>query len=299
MEQRERLVSITLPHNHQSTVIPVASEALEALQRTGILQNTPLINVQIELESSRCSVEDCNEFGAYLFLPTCRRVCNTCLYKNAAFNIMTLPMAARLFSIPINDILNSEVPIIHAVGGSYQMNGLYNTTENKEALVSTAQVKEMCLKQRPLINMQRLHSNSIDNQDPLSYHLGRWILFDVPFRESLGKLSKDERSQDWYTAAACIPFPFVDEWGKVRKAFRCGGCDAAFWNCTQMKNLLGPKWEVLGKLFDIEDRLKGTMEGYDTIALEVEKTYLQEEFEEHIASCRCLKWLEELGAKIR
>jgi hypothetical protein len=292
MERRERLISISLPANHQSADIPLASEALEALRRTGILKHHPRINIQVELEMSRCSVETCNAFGAYLFLPTCQRVCNLCIHKNAAFNIMALPVAAKLFNIPVDDILNSEVPILQAIGGSYQIQGLYNSVEDNERLVCTEQVKEMCLRRRSLVSVQNLHSSSIDNQDPMSYNLGLWILFDVSFQQSIGKLAKEERSQDWHTAAGCIPFPCVDDKGSVRKSYRCGACEQAFWECSEMHNLRGPKWNMLAQLFDIEDRIKGTVEGYDEVALIVGKSYLREDFELHVANCLCLKWLK-------
>ncbi|UPL03643.1 hypothetical protein LCI18_014577 [Fusarium solani-melongenae] len=88
---------------------------LAALGKTQLLRfHSAALLRQVLLEEQCVS---CFEFGAFLFLPTCERVCFECLLQNYAFWLTTVTFAKRWFALTDNQL--QRIPIMQSIPGSY------------------------------------------------------------------------------------------------------------------------------------------------------------------------------------
>ena len=95
-------------------VVRYAPGALKALCKTGMLSTHPLHNVHHVLTHSECL---CGDFGPFLYLPTCRRVCLNCLPDDQALLVMSPPAAQAHFALTKAEL--EGISRIRAVPGTY------------------------------------------------------------------------------------------------------------------------------------------------------------------------------------
>ncbi|KAF4446740.1 hypothetical protein F53441_9674 [Fusarium austroafricanum] len=75
VSRRARALATDIPLYQR--VLAYGMEGLSALQRTGLTNQFSLIDLHNVLMSSECWI--CGDYGSFLFLPTCTRVCFDCL----------------------------------------------------------------------------------------------------------------------------------------------------------------------------------------------------------------------------
>lgn len=120
-----------------------APDVLIALERTRILHYHSAALLRRTLRTNQCV--SCFGFGAFLFLPTCERVCFQCLHENHALRVTTLELARKCFSLPTIHL--KRIPILHSIPGSYSV--LFHIWRPKEyRLVSVKQAKQLAIQVR-------------------------------------------------------------------------------------------------------------------------------------------------------
>ncbi|KAJ2893826.1 uncharacterized protein MKZ38_008208 [Zalerion maritima] len=89
-------------------VIRHAPTILTALGRTRLLYHHPAVLLRRALRSGKCV--SCFCFGAFLFLPTCERVCFECLHENHSLRMTTINVAKQCFQLTERQL--KRIPII-------------------------------------------------------------------------------------------------------------------------------------------------------------------------------------------
>ena len=92
-----------------------APEALTALGRTGLLKYHPAPLLRQTLYSSECAY--CFEFGGYLLLLTCERVCMYCLWTKPSLWATTADLAQECFNLTEDQL--QRIPSLYSIPGEY------------------------------------------------------------------------------------------------------------------------------------------------------------------------------------
>lgn len=89
-----------------------ASRIVVAILRTGVDDHSVLTLCQ-KLHDGRCVC--CGEFGPYLFIPTCQRVCYICMERNPAFWVVPLYEAHGYFGFERHEA--RQIPSLYSIPG--------------------------------------------------------------------------------------------------------------------------------------------------------------------------------------
>lgn len=144
-----RVLRLSLKGKSMIEALPVyqqimrhAPTLLTALSQTRLLSvhSSPLI-LQT-LRSDRCA--SCFEFGGFIFLPTCERICFECLRENVAFWMITPTIAKQCFHLTDSQL--KMVPIMYSIPGSYSVGTLPSQKSRVYRLVSVKQAKQLAIK---------------------------------------------------------------------------------------------------------------------------------------------------------
>ena len=116
LNHRSKLLVESLPEHRE--IVNHVPNALRALFSTGLAPHFTLLELRRELRAQKCFV--CGSFGAYLYLPQCRRCCLVCL--TGAFDVLPIAPSSptaqmgflrdvvcqlpRLYLLPITRTLN-------------------------------------------------------------------------------------------------------------------------------------------------------------------------------------------------
>ena len=114
-----------------------ASKALVALTRIELIDFHPVSSLHAALRRENCA--SCKHFAPFLYLPTCERVCFTCLELNPSWRVITVPTARACFGLGAKDL--KHIPQMLSLPGAY---GMYhgNHLTRRFKLVSLKQARE-------------------------------------------------------------------------------------------------------------------------------------------------------------
>ncbi|KAH8160954.1 hypothetical protein CIB48_g7290 [Xylaria polymorpha] len=118
-----------------------APQTLAALGQTRLLSYHSSSLLRQTLRSAKC-VSCCLEFGGFLFLPTCERVCFQCLHENRALWVMTRAEAKRCFRL--TDKQFKIIPTLYSIPGTYNVR-LQISRRRISRLVSAKQAKQLAI----------------------------------------------------------------------------------------------------------------------------------------------------------
>ncbi|KAL2752763.1 hypothetical protein ACRALDRAFT_1052560 [Sodiomyces alcalophilus JCM 7366] len=118
-----------------------APDVLVALGKTRLLPYHSAALLRQTLRANRC-VSCLVDFGAFLFLPTCERVCFECLHQNHSLRMTTLSIARECFHLTDSHL--KTLPILHSIPGTYGV--MFRISRRKVyRLVSVKQVKQLAI----------------------------------------------------------------------------------------------------------------------------------------------------------
>ncbi|KAI1756196.1 hypothetical protein F4782DRAFT_537967 [Xylaria castorea] len=197
-----------------------AREELNTLGLTGIIRHHTASTLYSALLSYKCV--SCFEFGGFLFLPTCERICFACLMHNQAYWMLSIWQARECFSLTDEEL--HTLPVLRAIPGSYFV-GSQQTQRWSIPLVSVKQAKRLAnavhgsarmtairyVESKPFLRStvyQRFHHARLD---PPGCDLSRARLKAVP-------------EDDDYCGMAAIRFPYVKA-GQADVGRLCRGCE--------------------------------------------------------------------------
>ncbi|KAI1429087.1 hypothetical protein F5Y12DRAFT_591485 [Xylaria sp. FL1777] len=247
---------------------------LNTLGYTGVIKYYTVSALYGVLLSQKCV--SCFEFGGFLFLPTCERICFACLLHNQAYWMFTIEMAQECFLL--TDKHAHTLPTLRVIPGAYFV-GEQHTQRWPISLVSVKQAKQLANKVHGSSQMTAI--KYIERKPPIrspTYQLMHHISLNPPGCDLSRVRLKSLPVRDGYCGTAAIRFPHVRA-GQIDKGHLCRGC------------------EYISRNFDsLPDRIKAQIvpRGIDkSIPLRAMTTRLRSRrgFIDHIASCYGVKCL--------
>ncbi|KAI8944029.1 hypothetical protein F4801DRAFT_281668 [Xylaria longipes] len=213
-----------------------AREELNTLGLTGIIKHHTTSALYGALLSQKCA--SCFEFGGFLFLPTCERICFACLMHNQAYWMLSVWQARECFSLTDEELCT--LPVLQAIPGSYFV-GSQQTQRWSIPLVSVKQTKQLAnevhgsarmtaikyVESKPFARStvyQRFHNASLD---PPGCDLSRVRLKALP-------------EDDDYCGMAAIRFPYVRS-GQADVGRLCRGCEYVSRNFDSLPDAIKAK----------------------------------------------------------
>lgn len=120
------------------SVMTHASRALIALSQAKLIRVHTAATIHAALLSDRCI--SCQNYAAFLFLPTCERCCYRCLCEEQSLRVTTLRLAGFCFGL--FDKLFEPIPIMRTIPGKYSVRHEISVP-NRVRLVSLKQAKQL------------------------------------------------------------------------------------------------------------------------------------------------------------
>ncbi|KAI1771100.1 hypothetical protein F4818DRAFT_221714 [Hypoxylon cercidicola] len=201
-----------------------APKILTALGKTGLLVHHSSSLLRQTLRSEKCV--SCFDFGAFLFLPTCERVCFECLHQNHAFRMTTPAIAKRCFHLTHSQL--KRIPIMHSIPGTYSVR-FHVSCSPSCRLVSVKQAKQLAIEVHGSIEhlAPRTRSGKMPSRE-------FWVFkhfHDAPL-EPLGcdmsRLpEKSNITEDKFASMASIRIPYLAEAGADYGRL-CRGCQVTY-----------------------------------------------------------------------
>ncbi|KAL9532994.1 hypothetical protein SMMN14_03534 [Sphaerulina musiva] len=150
--------------------------ALAALGKTRLIRHHTATDLHTALLSPSCT--SCNQYGAFLFLPTCQRCCYHCLRRNRSFWVIPLSVARKCFSLSVAEV--KSIPKLRSIPGKYFV-GYCISRQRSVGLVSVSHAKELSIKihgsqekmrldleaQRSSLSISDFHTFRVLQQAPL------------------------------------------------------------------------------------------------------------------------------------
>lgn len=202
-----------------NAVMSHAPAAVAALGRTNLLSLHSVSQLLETMRSERCAL--CPEYGAFLFLPTCKRSCWQCLQFNASMRLITSYQARRFLGLTTKHL--QRLHIVHTIPGIY---GLARKQSTKSyQLFSASEATELAVSvygsSENLI--ARLNAKVTPRKPWL---VGKFLLgaaSQTSGGDSLMVPDQGNHIDDKYFGMASIPFPSIVS-GTVDRGFWCKGC---------------------------------------------------------------------------
>lgn len=200
-----------------------APSAIAMLRMTKLISIHSVSEVYATLKSERCAT--CQEYGAYLFLPTCERCCWECLQVNPARRIIPRARAGKAFALSPKQV--QKLPVLHSIPGRY---GIAREHVTHHKLVSVAAARDLALS---------IHG-SADKVVELTAHRrhGFWMASEIRYlqtafasatsQDPLMTPDQGNRGTDPYFGLASTHFPSLPgmlQGGTPEDGLWCKGCE--------------------------------------------------------------------------
>ncbi|EWY85600.1 hypothetical protein FOYG_12741 [Fusarium oxysporum NRRL 32931] len=219
----KRVVENFLPYQQ---VIQHAPKVPTALIKTNLVGYYPASEVYRILKSYRCV--SCSDFGAFLYLPTCERVCFECLFQNRGLWMMTLPMAKKYFVLTQRQV--QALHIMRIIPGTYCVRGPEKAHHKPCQLVSVKSAKRLAIKLHGSVQ----HLAQLIPQPPIisskDYYLCKRY-HEAPLEApacDMSKLSEEANiGNDPFAGVSSLRVPYITDsradWGQL-----CKGCQITY-----------------------------------------------------------------------
>ena len=203
-------------------VMKYSPTILAALGRTGLLQFHSATLLRQVLLAEQCV--SCFEFGAFLFLPTCERVCFECLHQNYALRMTTVTFAIRWFALTNKQI--RRIPIMRSIPGSYCVR--YEISRRRACrLVNIKQLKQLAIdvhgSAENVAKLMPEDSSGMSFKDFCTLRQFHEASLEPPGCDLSKVPSKENRVNDQYCGMASIRMPSLTSSGPDYGRL-CRGC---------------------------------------------------------------------------
>jgi hypothetical protein len=197
---------------------------LAALGKTRLIRHHTATSLHTALLSPLCT--SCNQYGAFLFLPTCQRCCYHCLWKNQSLWVIPLALARKCFSLSAAEA--NSMPNLRSIPGKYFV-GHSICRQRSAGLVSVSHAKQLSFKIHDSQEQMRLDLEAQRSRLPISdFHTFRFLQQAPLVPPGLDLSIQPEESNvpnDRYCGMASVPFPYLRSDGQVEHGFWCLGCE--------------------------------------------------------------------------
>lgn len=209
-------------------LIAYAPETLVALRKQGLLHLHSIHDLALTLRTQRCAT--CPAYGAYLFLPTCRRCCWQCQRHHPSLRLVRTTDAQRYFGLSKGAV--ARLPVVNIIPGRYGVCGDPPPTGKKKKfeLVSAEAAKRLAL-QIYKGNVDRISSIAATRCRRSAVAIDASQFFQRVYptdRDSifLGVGERTGPQDDWFGMAS-VSFPSLDGSGTIEHGLWCRGCSLA------------------------------------------------------------------------
>lgn len=218
---RARQLVASLPQ--YNAVLQYAPNALRGILAIG---TSPWITCQLLYEKlCTCYCEDCGNFGVYLYLLTCKRVCYFCISHHNNYLPLSRIQACHKFGLEDTDI--EMLPRMELIPGNYspRMRGV----SPMEELFDYELCQRAGIALHGTLEAMETHVTTLD-REKLQASLDRLVALDrqgkgssftglyFPPKQPYGYMEK-------LRFAAVVQVPWLDKWTRVVEfGFHCTGC---------------------------------------------------------------------------
>lgn len=265
-----------------------APRALAALAKTRLIHHFPAATVHGALLSADCI--SCNNFGPFLFLPTCERCCYHCLCRVQGFWVIPISMAKKCFGLSATGA--KTLPILHSVPGKYYVKHMISRKRSLR-LVCVGAAKTLAIAEGSSEERmtQELELKRIAGLPLKEYYTMRFLLrppVKPPRLELFVHPTQAEVPSDMYCGMASIPFPYLGPSNGIEHGLWCLGCE-----------LVSRKWSRNDPFPDhLSHLLLPGCLADDIVYNMQEVARSKAEFQSHILSCPGAKALIEQSSSI-
>ncbi|RFU35244.1 hypothetical protein B7463_g1160, partial [Scytalidium lignicola] len=192
-----------------------AHNALRALSATGLLSKYSAKCLYSVLCQDRCF--GCIGFGSFLFLPTGRRYCFSCIETNPEMVVVSTSTAAALFGLA--DKALRQIVVVTTVSGDY---GIYQKTHRRRIqIVSRQEATKLGI---------LIHGSEEEMERAVTLGIHRGNVLgdnDQPRKVVNGSIpQRPGANDDTLPFMACTPFPYLDvQRRRINKGVCCRGCE--------------------------------------------------------------------------
>lgn len=199
-----------------------ASTALNALSRTRLIKFHAAATLHAALLSDKCV--SCQNFAAFLFLPTCERCCYDCLRRERFLRVIEPSMAKFCFGLSQKNV--DQLPTMLSIPGKYRVGSHVERHRYPVRLVNLEEAETLGISihgsQEAMLDAGILRDDpSVRGDKPEVLNLsedqicqGQWIA---------GLISAGDLHDEFFGVAS-IRFPSLRPNGKVEHGLWCGGC---------------------------------------------------------------------------
>lgn len=213
-------------------LVEFVPDVLLALGEMGLIHLHSIAQLYDALQSEHCGT--CNEYGAFLFLPTCKRCCWQCLRCEPSLRLISLTEAKRYFGLSERHL--QHLPACDIIPGTYGLNastpppGHGPLVAAKAAMDLGLEMHNVSAERLAQITAKRYRSSKFSavgrylhggsgggGLDMTSAHRGR----DALMKPCQGNVPPDN-----YFGMASIPFPSLFKSTRtIDNGLWCRGCE--------------------------------------------------------------------------
>jgi hypothetical protein len=205
-----------------------APHTLAALGQTGLIGLHTATVLHATLLSEICI--SCEEYGAFLFLPTCERCCYECLHRNQSLWVIPTALAGKCFDLMPHQL--KEIPTMRSVPGVYSV-GHRISRQRRLRLTSVKAAKELGTKVH--VSMENIAKTPNASRGgkitEKELYMFQWLQ-NAPL-QPLGRdpsmlPTKENTPSDDFCGMASVPFPSLMPNKELENGLWCRGCEQTF-----------------------------------------------------------------------
>ncbi|KAJ0139058.1 Uncharacterized protein HZ326_17988 [Fusarium oxysporum f. sp. albedinis] len=218
----KRVVENYVPYQQ---VIQHAPKVPTALTKTNLVGYYPASAVYRTLRTHRCV--SCSEYGAFLYLPTCERVCLECLFQNRGLWMMTPKMATWYFRLTRRQV--QTLPIMDLIPGMYSLRGPETVHGEVFQLVNVKMAKRLAIEVHG--SMKNLNDvlprQMITSNNTYLFFRYREAPLEGPGCDPWKLPEQRNMGDDPYAGVSSLRVPYITDsradWGQL-----CKACEIAY-----------------------------------------------------------------------
>lgn len=209
-------------------VMQHAPKVLTALTKTNLISRYPASFILHTLQTRQCV--SCLDFGAFLYLPSCERVCLECLYQNRGLWMITTATARKCFGLTQRQL--RTIPIMRSIPGTYSVRTLEKTHRRIYQLVSVRHAKQLGLDVHGSLEklaefMPSISGGGVRSKEFYEFKRYHEAPLEPPGHDMSKLPGKANIGNDRFAGTATLRVPYISgsgaDWGHL-----CRGCQVTY-----------------------------------------------------------------------
>lgn len=227
--------AIVESHPPYHNLMKYAPRTLNALGKTRLISAHSSALLHAALRSAQCL--SCGQYGAFLFLPTCERICRLCLIRNHSFWMIPETKAKKCFDLAQRHL--NKIPVMYSIPDMYNV-GHYSSCGRRRRLYDVKSVKKLAIKthgsETKLKELVPALPSLSFGDEVDEYHLFNAILNAPlePYQSDPLTILKEKGAWDDWCGMASIHFPSLPSQDSLESGLWCVGCEHLHSNYSKL-----------------------------------------------------------------